>query len=79
MLFFLAPAIGELLSGASPPLKFFSPFLFVVLCLLYGSGALVVREITLRCGKGWTTILILGAAYGLVEEGLMVKSLLGPA
>lgn len=79
MLFFLAPAIGELLSGASPPLKFFNPLVFVVLCVLYGGGAILVRELTLRWGKGWPTIISLGAAYGLLEEGLMVKSLFDPA
>jgi hypothetical protein len=77
-LFFLSPAIGELLSGASPPLKFFNPLLFVVLCILYGSGALLVRELACRWGKGWPSILTLGASYGLLEEGLMVKSLFDP-
>jgi hypothetical protein len=79
MLFFLSPAIGELLSGASPPFKFFNPFLFLVLCLLYGSGALLIRELALRWDKGWPSILTLGAAYGLLEEGLMVKSLFDPS
>jgi len=79
MLFFLAPAIGELLSGSSPPFKFFNPLLLVVLCVLYGSGALLIRELTLRWGKGWPTILTLGAAYAMIEEGLMVKSLFDPA
>jgi hypothetical protein len=79
MLFFLAPATAELLSGASPPLKFFNPVLFVVLCVLYGCGAILVRELTYRWDKGWPTILALGAAYGLIEEGLMVKSLFDPA
>jgi hypothetical protein len=78
-LFILAPATAELLSGASPPAKFFNPVLFIVLCLLYGSAALLVRETALRWRKGWPTILTLGAAYGLIEEGLMVKSLFDPS
>ena len=34
VLFFLSPAIGELLSGSAPPVEFFNPVLFVVLCAL---------------------------------------------
>lgn len=70
--------VGELLSGSSPPLKFFSPLPFVVMAVLYGGGALLIREARLRWHKGWPTVLALGAAYGLTEEGLMVKSLFDP-
>ena len=78
VLFFLAPAIGELLSGSSPPVEFFSPFGLTLLCLLYGGGALLVRELTCRWRGGWRTVLLLGAAYGIIEEGLMVKSWFDP-
>lgn len=79
VLFFLAPAIGELLSGSAPPVEFFNPFSLFVLSALYGSGALLARELALRWGKRWPTILTLGLAYGIVEEGLMVKSFFDPA
>ncbi len=46
VLFFLSPAIGELLSGSSPPAEFFSPFL-PVLAVLYGGGAILSRELAL--------------------------------
>jgi hypothetical protein len=78
VLFFLAPAIGELLSGSSPPAEFFSPFGLTVLCLLYGGGAILVRELALRWGGGWRTVVLLGAAYAVIEEGLMVKSWFDP-
>ncbi|OGO50196.1 MAG: hypothetical protein A2Z30_07700 [Chloroflexi bacterium RBG_16_64_43] len=78
VLFFLAPAIGELLSGSSPPAEFFSPFGLTLLCLLYGAGAILVRELTYRWGGGWRTVLLLGAAYAIIEEGLMVKSWFDP-
>jgi len=48
VLFFLAPAIGELLSGSAPPVEFFNPFALVILPALYGSGAVLVREYSLR-------------------------------
>lgn len=78
MLFFLAPAVGELLSGSAPPAEFFLPPVFLVLTVLYGGGALLVRELTHRLGKGWPTLLVLGAAYGIIEEGLMAKSFFDP-
>ena len=79
VLFFLAPAIGELLSGSAPPSEFFHPFGFVLLSSLYGSGALIVRELRVRWNKGYVSTFILGAAYGIIEEGLMVKSFFDPA
>lgn len=78
VLFFLSPAIGELLSGSAPPVEFFNPFGLTVLLSLYGGGALVVRELKIRWKKGIGTVLLLGAAYGVLEEGLMVCSFFNP-
>jgi hypothetical protein len=78
VLFFLSPMTAELLSGSSPPTEFFQPFSLLLLCLLYGSGAILIRELVLRWRKGWPSIVVLGAAYGIVEEGLMVKSFFDP-
>ena len=78
VLFFLAPAIGELLSGSAPPIEFFNPFALLILSALYGSGALLVRELSLRWERRWPTILVLGLAYAIIEEGLMVKSFFDP-
>ena len=79
VLYFLSPIIAELLSGSAPPAEFFSPFTFLLLTAFYGSGALLIRELTFRWQKGWPTILLLGLAYGIVEEGLAVKSFFDPA
>jgi hypothetical protein len=79
ILFFLSPAIGELLSSSSPPAEFFNPFILLLQAALYGSGALLVRELAHRWGKGWSTVILLGAAYGIVEEGLAVKSFFDPS
>jgi len=78
VLFCLAPMTAELLTGSAPPAEFFNPFSLLVLTALYGSGAILVRELALRWHKGWPSILVLGAAYGIVEEGLMVKSFFDP-
>ncbi|MDD1776261.1 MAG: hypothetical protein LUP94_02785 [Candidatus Methanomethylicus sp.] len=79
LLFLLAPSIGELLSGSSPPAEFFNPFPLILLTSLYGSGAIVVRELKVMWGKDYRTLLLLGAAYGILEEGLMVKSFFDPS
>ncbi len=78
VLFFLAPAVAELLSGSAPPAEFFHPFALVLLAALYGSGAVLSRELVRRWGKGWLSLLTLGAAYAILEEGLMVKSFFDP-
>jgi len=78
VLFFLSPVIGELLSGSAPPVEFFNPIGLMILSVLYGGGAILVRELTHRWGKSWPTLLILGAAYGIAEEGLMCKSFFDP-
>jgi hypothetical protein len=79
----LAPVFGELLSGSSPPLEFFSPVGLLFLVAFYGGGAIVVRELAVRWGgtsrsARWAIVLLLGAAYGIVEEGLAVKSFFDP-
>lgn len=78
VLFFLSPAIAELLSGSAPPSEFFNPISLLLLASLYGSGAIVVRELKIRWNKGYVSMIVLGAAYGIIEEGLMVKSFFDP-
>ena len=78
VLFFLTPAIGELLSGSAPPAEFFNPITLLLLSSLYGGGALVVRELKIRWNKGYVSMFILGIAYGIIEEGLMAKSFFDP-
>jgi hypothetical protein len=70
--------IGELLSGSAPPAEFFNPLGFIMLAVLYGGGALLVRELVHRWHRGWPTLLVLGTAYGIAEEGLMCKSFFDP-
>ena len=74
----IAPMVGELLTSSAPPLVFFVPWVFLVFALLYGCGALLIRELMTRAGKGWPSILLLGAAYGILEEGIGAKSFFDP-
>ncbi|MQA83160.1 MAG: DUF998 domain-containing protein [Streptosporangiales bacterium] len=65
-LFLLAPFVGEFLLGNLTVRELaFAP----LLAPLYGCGALLVRELTRRSGGGWPTIVMLAAAYALIEEG----------
>ena len=38
---------------------------------LYGCGAILIRETVVRWGGGWPSVILLGAAYGAIEEGLL--------
>ena len=78
ILLLLSPMIGEMLSGSSPPLEFFHPFSLALLLGMYGTGALLVRELAVIWRKGWASILSLGASYGIIEEGIAVKSFFDP-
>jgi len=73
-LLILAPLFGEMLSGSSPPSEYFQPMTFLLLTILYGAGAVIVREVVRRWEKGWVSILLLGMAYGIFEEGVVVRS-----
>jgi hypothetical protein len=77
-LLLLSPAVGELLSGSSPPSQFVNPILLLFLLGLYGCGALLVRELTTRFHLNVLGILLLGVAYGIIEEGLTCKSFFNP-
>jgi hypothetical protein len=72
---FLAPIIGELLFGATPLSR--APYL-LALVPLYGGGAILIRELVRRRGLGAWWLVILGVAYGIVEEGLVVQSIFNP-
>jgi len=78
-LLLLAPGIPELLTGSTPITALVvNPTGFVVSFLLdiglYGTGALLIREFAIAYRKGWTSILLLGAAYGIAEEGFGVHT-----
>jgi len=77
------PGIPEYLSGSSSvafvaraPVVF---LIFLGLNLgLYGPGVLLAREAFVRWKPGWAGLLLLGAAYGLLEEGTALSTLFNP-
>lgn len=50
----------------------------LVLAPLYGGGTLLIREVTRRAGRGWPTMILLGLAFAMFEEGLVTQSLFNP-
>jgi hypothetical protein len=82
-LFFLTPGIIEYVAGSSPIANLvFSPPAFILGLLinsaLYLPGALLIREAAIRWKKGWASVLLLGAAYGVLEEGIALGTLFNP-
>jgi len=78
LLAILSPVVAELLSGSSPPREFFLPPNFALLVGLYGAGVLVVRELSVKWNVGWVSTIVMGLAYGILEEGVAVKSFFDP-
>lgn len=77
-LWLIAPIFGELFSGSLPLNEYLSPLSILIMGMLYGSGAIIIREIVTRWQKGWGSLLLLGMAYGIYEEGLVVRSFFDP-
>ena len=71
-LFFVTPFVAEYLLG-DLPLKLLAAL--IVLAPVYGGAAVLIRETARRTGRGWPTMLMLGAAYTLIGEGLVTQSL----
>lgn len=47
----------------------------LVLGPLYGGAALLIREVAVRTGRGWTGILLMATAFGLLMTGIVDLSL----
>src|SRR4051794_34954703 len=71
----LAPVVAEASLG-TVPLRM--GWAWLVFAPIYAGGAVFLREILRRTGGGYLHLLLLGVAYGLVEEGLALQSLTSP-
>jgi len=45
---------------------------------MYGGGALLIREVVRRTGRGWPCILTLAFAYAIFEEAFTTQTLFNP-
>jgi hypothetical protein len=71
----LSPLIAEVLSGAT---KFSVLFALVPEILVWGCGALVIREVVRRWRGDWTSMLLLGLGLSIAEEFLIQQTSLAP-
>ncbi|WP_211191631.1 hypothetical protein [Actinoplanes sp. TBRC 11911] len=74
-LFFVAPFVAEFLLGDLPVVML--PVL-LAFAPMYGGGALLIREVARRSGRGWPMMLTLALAFAVLEEGLLTQSLFNP-
>ncbi|GAA2508977.1 hypothetical protein Ahu01nite_054110 [Winogradskya humida] len=74
-LFFLSPLVAEFLLG---DFTFVMLPMLLILAPLYGGAAVVVRELVRRTNRGWPSMIVLGLAYGVLEEGVITQSLFDP-
>lgn len=70
----LTPLIAEL--SFSTPLRY--AWLVLLWMPIYGAGVLLIRETVRRTGRGWPSVLLLGAAFELIEDGIGLQALSSP-
>ena len=70
-----APLIAEFVA-ANLPIAFLWLLIFYV--PLYGGAAVLIRELGRRSARPWPVIVVLGLAYGLLEEAFVSFSLFNP-
>ncbi|WP_433832682.1 hypothetical protein ACQP2E_16760 [Actinoplanes sp. CA-015351] len=54
------------------------PVVILFLGPLYGGAAVLIREVARRSGGGWPVIVLLAAAFGVVQAALVDQSLFNP-
>jgi hypothetical protein len=67
-----APLIGEVVFGSTPLTRVYNLIFEVG---MYGGAAVLVRELVVRRRLGPASLIALGLAYGVFEEGLVLQSL----
>ncbi len=74
-LIFLAPVIAEVSSGATR-----LSFIFVLIpeMMVWGCGALLIREFVRRWHAGWTSMFLLGLGLSVAEEFVIQQTSLAP-
>jgi hypothetical protein len=76
---FLMPAVSvELLSGNTPLASYIMPINFVILNIIYGGAVLLIRETVVRWDKGFASVLMLAAGYGMLNEAVGTKGFFDP-
>ena len=71
----LSPLIGEVMSGAT-----LLSYIFVLVpeIMVWGCGALIIREAVRRWRGGWTSMLLLGLGLSVAEEFIIQQTSIAP-
>src|SRR5262249_39245619 len=72
---FRRPRSADLLFGN---LRAWVIVLVLPLALMYGTGAVFIRELVRHTRRGWPSLILLATAYGFIEEGCVTQSLFNP-
>ena len=75
VLIIISPILAELLMGV---VHLTNIWLLLPEMGVYGFAALIIRETARRCDRGWGTILLLGLAYAIAEECIILQTSLTP-
>jgi len=75
VLFIISPLIAEVLLGATLLTHIGG---LVIVAPFYGCAVLLIRELVRRRTTSWWPVVLFGAAYALVEEGLTLQTLFNP-
>lgn len=79
-LMILAPISAEYLSAASGAFGGPSGLLIemAIAVPIYGTVAVLIREVVRRAGRGWPTMLMVAAGCGLIQAGIIDQGLFNP-
>jgi hypothetical protein len=75
LLMVLAPLLTEVLPGAT---RFSSMMVFPIEVVVWGGGAVLIREVVRRLGLGWAGMLLLALCLSMAEECLIQQTSLAP-
>ena len=75
LLVVLTPVVAELALGTTPITL---AWLVILWIPVYGAGVLLIRELVCRAGRGWASLILLGFAYEIVEDGIGLQALTSP-
>lgn len=71
----LTTILPEMLSGNTPAEILFRPDTFIFFALAYALPIIVIREWSMRLGLNGGGIFLAGMGYGLINEGLLAKTI----
>jgi hypothetical protein len=73
-----APVLAEVITGTTTVSQSAGLLGQIGQIGLYGCGASLIRETVVRWRGGWPPVILLGAAYGAIEDGLLEPSWFTP-